>query len=66
MRWWGRPRRWRRSQARDIVSNMVGGRLEYDEEKKEWLFRDPCPPSEYQYPRTVVRQGRLHGEQSKG
>ena len=28
------------AQARDIVSNMVGGRLEYDEEKKEWLFRD--------------------------
>ena len=26
--------------ARDIVSNMVGGRLEYDEEKKEWKFRD--------------------------
>lgn len=28
------------SQARDIVNNMVGGRLEYDEEKKEWQFRD--------------------------
>lgn len=28
------------AQARDIVSNMVGGRLEYDEEKKEWQFRD--------------------------
>ena len=28
------------SQARDIVSNMVGGRLEYNEEKKEWQFRD--------------------------
>lgn len=27
-------------QARDIVSNMVGGRLEYNEEKKEWQFRD--------------------------
>lgn len=28
------------AQARDIVSNMVGGRLEYDEDKKEWQFRD--------------------------
>ncbi len=28
------------AQARDIVSNMVGGRLEYNEEKKEWQFRD--------------------------
>ncbi len=27
------------TQARDIVSNMVGGRLEYDDEKKEWHFR---------------------------
>lgn len=28
------------AQARDIVSNMVGGRLEYNEDKKEWQFRD--------------------------
>ena len=28
------------AQARGIVSNMVGGRLEYNEDKKEWLFRD--------------------------
>ncbi len=28
------------TQARDIVSNMVGGRLEYNEDKKEWQFRD--------------------------
>lgn len=28
------------SQARVIVSDMVGGRLEYDEDKKEWQFRD--------------------------
>ena len=28
------------AQARDIVGNMVGGKLEYDEDKKEWLFRD--------------------------
>ena len=27
------------SKARDIVSTMVGGRLEYDEDKKEWQFR---------------------------
>lgn len=27
------------AKARDIVSSMVGGRLEYDEEKKEWQFR---------------------------
>jgi AAA15 family ATPase/GTPase len=28
------------SQAREIVSSMVGGRLEYNEDKKEWQFRD--------------------------
>ncbi|MBQ3806284.1 MAG: ATP-binding protein [Prevotella sp.] len=28
------------TQARDIVSSMVGGRLEYNEDKKEWQFRD--------------------------
>ena len=28
------------SRARNIVSNMVGGQLEYNEEKKEWQFRD--------------------------
>ena len=28
------------AQARDIVSSMVGGRLEYNEDKKEWQFRD--------------------------
>lgn len=28
------------AQARVIVSDMVGGRLEYDEDKKEWQFRD--------------------------
>ena len=28
------------AQARGIVSNMVGGRLEYNEDKKEWQFRD--------------------------
>ena len=27
-------------QAREIVSSMVGGRLEYNEDKKEWQFRD--------------------------
>ena len=27
-------------QARDIVSSMVGGRLEYNEDKKEWQFQD--------------------------
>lgn len=28
------------AQARDIVSSMVGGRLEYNDDKKEWQFRD--------------------------
>ena len=28
------------SHAREIVSSMVGGRLEYNEDKKEWQFRD--------------------------
>ena len=28
------------AQAREIVSSMVGGRLEYNEDKKEWQFRD--------------------------
>jgi len=28
------------ARAREVVSNMVGGRFEYDEEKKEWQFRD--------------------------
>lgn len=28
------------ARARDIVSTMVGGRLEYNEDKKEWQFRD--------------------------
>ena len=28
------------TQARDIVSTLVGGRLEYNEDKKEWQFRD--------------------------
>lgn len=28
------------AQARVKVSNMVGGRLEYNEDKKEWQFRD--------------------------
>ena len=27
-------------QARDIVSSMVGGRLEFNEDKKEWQFHD--------------------------
>ena len=28
------------SDARQNISNMIGGRLEYDETKKEWIFRD--------------------------
>lgn len=28
------------AQARNIVDRMVGGRLEYNEEKKDWQFRD--------------------------
>lgn len=28
------------SEARQNIINMIGGRLDYDETKKEWLFRD--------------------------